>query len=281
MENEPKKIVVVSDATGKTAKRLLDAVLVQYSQKDVEYSLEEVYQNVRTKERLNEVLQEIDDEYLVIYSLVSEELSAYMHRTLEDRDVLHLDALEPMLNVMSKFLGVHPDYKPGLLHIVDDRYYHRIDAIGFTVEHDDGKGQHVEESDLILLGLSRTCKTPISMYLSCNYGLKVANIPIVADQNHVDQLLVRLEGVSCNAVVGLTMDPDVLMHVREERRMYLNGSHMVRTDLREYCDPSVIREETKFCRRLYASMGIEVVNVTRRAIEEVSKEIVERLQRMA
>jgi len=278
---ETKKIVVVSDATGKTAKRLLDAVLVQYSEKEVEYSLERVYRNIRTREALDTVLDEIDEEYLVIYSLISEDLGAYMHEVLQRRGVLHLDALQPMLSIMSKFLGVHPDYKPGLLHIVDDRYYHRIDAIGFTVEHDDGQGSLIGESDLILLGVSRTCKTPISMYISCNYGLKVANIPIVADDQQVARIRMRIASMPRDIVFGLVMDPDVLMRVREDRRVYLNGGHMIRADLKTYCDPAVIREEIKFSRRLFGSMNIETVNVTRRAIEEVSKEIVERLHRMA
>jgi hypothetical protein len=272
-----KKIVIVSDGTGKTAKRLLDAVLAQYSEKEVEYSLEGIYQEVRTRKRLDEVLSKIDDDSLVIFSLISQDLSGYMHQVLEERDVLHLNALEPMLSIMSKFLGVHPDYKPGLLQIIDDRYYRRIDAISYTVEHDDGQGHLIEEADVVLLGLSRTCKTPISMYLACNYGMKAANIPIVPNDAVVNQVKARISLIPRRSVFGLIMHPDVLLHVREERRVFLNGNALIRSDLETYCDPEVIHEEVKFSRRFFTELDIETINVTRRAIEEISKEVMDKL----
>ena len=177
--NESKKIVIISDGTGKTAKRLMDSVIYQYRGQQVSYSLIEIYKEVRNKGQFDNVLKKIDDDYLVIVSIISDDLMKYIRKALDDRRILHLNVLEPMLNTMSKFLGVHPDYKPGILQIVDDRYYKKVDAIGFTVEHDDGMGKFINEADVILLGLSRTCKTPISVYLACNFGLKAANIPII------------------------------------------------------------------------------------------------------
>lgn len=274
---EEHNIVIVSDGTGRTARRLMDAVLVQYSHTDLQFSLVHTYQQVRSKKAMSKILREIDDEYLVLFSIISRELNQYFHRQLLERGILHLNVLEPMLNTMSKFLGVHPDYEPGLLHVIDDRYYKKVDAIGFTVEHDDGRGVLIEEADVVLLGLSRTCKTPISMYLACNYGLKVANIPVVRDATITQNLLSRLDGVSPDKIVGLLMQPEVLAHVREERSHLLAADDRSRAELQEYHDIREIGQEFRFCRELFEVRNFLTIDVTRRAIEEISLEILEKL----
>lgn len=277
---EPKKVIIISDGTGKTAKRLMDAVVSQYEGKSVELSLENTFQEVRTKEQFDRIIAGITGEYLVLYSLISLEMSSYAHNALEEKGILHLDVLDPMLTTMSKFLGVHPEYKPGLLQIIDDRYYRKIDAIGFTVEHDDGRGHLINQADVILLGVSRTCKTPISMFLACNFGLKVANIPIVHDTFSLDQIRQRIASLPHHIVFGLTMTPDVLMRVREERMQYLTGDSPAQLNLRQYCNLPVIREEMKFAVNFFAHDEIETIDVTRRAIEEVSRTIVDKLKRV-
>jgi len=275
---EEHNIVIVSDGTGRTARRLMDAVIVQYSQTDLHFSLVRTYQQVRRKRTLARILREIDNEYLVLYSIISQELSEHFHRQLLDRGILHLNVLEPMLNTLSKFLGVHPDYQPGLLHVIDDRYYKKVDAIGYTVEHDDGRGQLVEDADVVLLGLSRTCKTPISMYLACNHGLKVANVPVVRDATITQNLLARLEKVPLGKVLGLLMQPEVLAHVREERSHLLATDAKSQAGLQEYHDIREIGQEFRFCRDLFTVRGFQTIDVTRRAIEEVSLEILEKLK---
>ncbi len=274
--NSPKNIVIVSDGTGRTAKRLMDAVLVQYARKDVEFNIVEVYREVRDRAAIDRILGNISDDYLVIYSIISQRCSKYFHDRLRERNILHLNVLEPMLSTMSKFLGVHPDYEPGILHVIDDRYYSKIDAIGYTVEHDDGRGRTVEDADIVLVGLSRTCKTPISMYLSCNYGLRVANIPVVAEILLEENLLKRLTDVEPQKVFGLLMHPDVLARVREERSQHLAGTTMY-DHMQAYFDVRRIREELRYCRLLYARAGWRAVDVTHRAIEEVSREIMEEM----
>lgn len=272
-----KNIVVISDGSGKTAKRLMDAVLAQYSQAKGRFLLKQIYKQVRDKKTLDAIFKVIDEEYLIIFSIISQSLSRYCHEELEKRGILHTNVLEPMLSTMSKFLGVHPDYQPGILQIIDDRYYKKVDAIGYTVEHDDGCGQHVEEADIVLVGLSRTCKTPISMYLACNYGMKAANIPIITDERVVVNLLTRLAAVPSDRVVGLTMRAEVLAHVREERSIHLGARIASKTDLKQYCDVDVIRQELKFCQRLFTKHCWPTFNVTRRAIEEVAAEIVDHI----
>ncbi|UCD64884.1 MAG: pyruvate, phosphate dikinase/phosphoenolpyruvate synthase regulator [Candidatus Zixiibacteriota bacterium] len=274
---EPKKIVIVSDGTGKTAERLMDAVLAQYSQKEVEYSLVRTYQQVRDKQAVDRVLRDIDSDYLVIFSIISKDLSRYFHEQLTERWILHLSVLDPMISTMSKFLGVHPDYRPGLLQIIDDKYYRKVDAIGYTVEHDDGRGSMIDAADLVLVGLSRTCKTPIAMYLACNHGMKVANIPIVRNPSMEANLLERLKPVPGARIFGLMMQPEVLAHVREERLMFLARDAEQQVALREYYDLQEIREDLKFCRQLFNGQDWDTVDVTRRAIEEISLEILDKM----
>lgn len=274
--HEVKKIVIVSDGTGKTAKRLMDAVLAQYHYRELAFPIVNVYRAVRTTKAIDEILREIQDEYLVLYSVISSDLSDYFHAKLSERSILHLNILEPMLNTMSKFLGLHPGYEPGILHVIDDRYYRKVDAIGFTVEHDDGMGQMIEEAEIVLLGLSRTCKTPISMYLACNHGVKVANIPIVADADMEQALVNRLSAVKHEAVFGLMMRADTLMQVREERLQHLARTDQERRQMSNYYDLRSIREEVRYCTHLFDRWEWQTIDVTRRAIEEVSLEIIEK-----
>ena len=190
-----KKIVIISDGSGRTARRLMDAVLVQYDQTDTRYSSVSVFSQVRSKRELDRILTEIDPTSLVLFSIISQDQSQHLKKALTERNVLHLNVLQPMLDTMSKFLGVHPGYQPGLLQVIDDRYFRKVDSIGYTVEHDDGRGPALEEADAVLVGPSRTCKTPLSMYLSCNHGLKVANVPIIRDSALIDNLAHRLSAV--------------------------------------------------------------------------------------
>jgi [pyruvate, water dikinase]-phosphate phosphotransferase / [pyruvate, water dikinase] kinase len=277
MDDEIKKIVIVSDGTGKTARRLMDAVLAQYSD-HVLFSVVDTFQQVRTKERVDSILKRIDDRYLVIFSIISDDLRNYIHGLLEDRGILHLNVLEPMLETMSKFLGVHPEYRPGLLQIIDDRYYRRIDAIGYTVEHDDGRGYRTEEAELVLVGLSRTCKTPISMYIACNFGMKVVNIPIVPNERMKEQLLRRLSVVDSKIIFGVLMQADELARAREERAQLMFPDDHGKNELHEYHDVREIRNELRFVRKLYADEHWKSIDVTKRAIEEVAEEILRMLK---
>lgn len=273
--DDPKKIILISDGTGKTAKRLMDAVLAQYSQYALDYSIENIYQEVRDREAIDEILKSIDDSYLVIFSIISEDLDKYFHEQLQKMEILHINILRPMLITMSKFLGVRPDYRPGILHVVDDKYYKKIDAIGYTVEHDDGGGSLIEEADIILLGLSRTCKTPISMYLACNFGIKVANIPIVNDDVIARNVLRILKPLKQKNIFGLMMHPEILAQAREERSSFMTRESSGQEHVQKYFDLAEVRKEYRYCRELFEKKGWETIDVTRRAIEEVSLEILE------
>jgi hypothetical protein len=276
---EGKKIVIISDGSGRTAKRLLDSVMVQYHEHDLEFYIDRIYSQIRQKRDLNKILNSIDPSYLVLYTVVSKETCNFLSRKLRKRSILHLDVLKPMMDTMYKFLGFHPDFRPGLLKIVDDAYYRKVESISYTVGHDDGRGNTVEDADAILVGPSRTCKTPISMYLACNHGIRVANIPMVLDRTMTQNLLERVQTVPPRKVIGLLMRPDVLARVREDRMnvMLKQGRHQ--EQLQTYFDLRDIAVEYRYCRDMYITRGWQTVDVTRRAIEEISREILKKLGR--
>jgi len=271
-----KKIVIISDSSGRTAKRLLDSVLVQYHRENLSFTLERTYSEVRLKRDLNQVLENIDESYLVVYSIVSTELDKFFCRKLRKRNILHLNVLKPMLDTIAKFLGVHPDYQPGLMKIIDARYYRKVDSIGYTVGHDDGLGESIDDADAILVGPSRSCKTPISMYLACNHGLRVANIPIVNDKTLTRNLLRRLGDVPSERVVGLLMQPSVLQRVREARMIQILGKDSYREQMQDYHDLREVTKEYRYCHDLYVTRRWHTVDVTRRAIEEIALEIIKK-----
>ncbi len=304
--DDAKRIFIIADGTGRTAKRLMDAVLAQYSQTELNIRLEKIFQEVRTERRAKRILDELDSDDLVIYSVISDDLRTMLRKSLHERRILSLDVLEPMLKTMTKFLGFHPEYKPGLLkrsddnkyrelepmlkkmteflgshpeyrpgllRIIDDAYYDKVDSIGFAVEHDDGRGYQLQRADVILLGLSRSCKTPISMYLACNHGVKAANVPIIANEQTKRYLLNRLERVNRRIVIGLILDAKVLAQIRAERSNHLATDRIGRKHLQDYQDPREIQREIRFCRKLFEELRIKHVDITRRAIEEVSLEI--------
>lgn len=278
MVNE-KKIVIVSDGTGRTANRLMDAVLVQYNQDNLAYTVAKTHTEIRHKKELNEILKEIDDSYLVLYSIVATDLADYFATQLARKKILNLNVLKPMLDTMSKFLGVHPDYQPGLLHILDDRYYKKIDSIGYTVRHDDGCGTAIDDADAVLIGPSRTCKTPISMYLACNHGLRVANVPMVRNETMTQNLLRRIKSIKTRQVIGLLMLPEVLARVREDRMNVLLSKDSHQAQMQDYYDIGEVALEFRYCRDLFTTQGWQTVDVTRRAIEDIAGEILKKLGR--
>ena len=272
-----KKIIVVSDGTGRTAKRLMDAVLSQYVGHESQFHVEGIHSSVRTIRDLDKIVDSLSGECLIVFSIVSGNLRKHFHMRLHESGILHLNVLEPMLMTMAKFMGFHPDYRPGLLQLVDDKYYKKVDAIGYTVEHDDGLGHQIEAADVVIVGPSRTCKTPISMYLACNHGKRVANIPVIPDDGSKQRLLLRLENVDERKIFGVTMLPDVLSQIREVRSELFGGRRFGKVLVENYHDLAHVEAEVEFFRKLCYQHAWEIINVTRRAIEEVSAEILRSL----
>jgi regulator of PEP synthase PpsR (kinase-PPPase family) len=221
---------------------------------------------VRSEAHLERILQEIaHNPGLVLFTLVSGE----MRRALETRcRALGLPAvapLDPVNDALSNLLGQQAKARPGRQHVLDAAYFARVDAIQFTIAHDDGIGwENWEEADIVLAGVSRTSKTPTSIYLA-NRGYKTANIPIVPESPPPAKLFELEHPI----VVGLTTSADRLIQVRRNRLLSLNQSPET-----SYVDQEAVTREVAFARRMFADNGWPVIDVTRRSIEETAAAIV-------
>jgi regulator of PEP synthase PpsR (kinase-PPPase family) len=256
--NPPKKkvhVFIVSDATGLTAERVISAVLVQFKLVTPTFQR---YPYIKTKEQIERVLARAEDlEAIVIYSLVSQELRTWIRTEQKKRDVYAIDVLGPLLERMGKLWNMIPDFRPGLLEGLGE------ESIDFTLKHDDGQGiETLGRADLIILGVSRTSKTPTSLYLSCNHSLKVANVPIIPNVQPPKKIFTLKR-----RKVGLTISSERLAFIRQKRLRYAGAT--------DYTDMTSIRKELAHSHGIFKQIeGLEVVDVTNSSIEEIANNII-------
>ncbi|OQY20396.1 MAG: phosphoenolpyruvate synthase regulatory protein [Desulfobacteraceae bacterium 4572_35.1] len=262
-----KSIFLLSDATGETAENLVNAALTQFG--DVSVQLNRI-SNVRTKNHVYEALDAAATEHaLVIFTIVNRELSRLVHDECEALGLTNVDILTPTLLRCSEFLGQTPNETPGLLHGVDDEYFRRIDAIEFTVRNDDGQEtRFLNNADIVLVGVSRTSKTPLSIYLA-HRGWKVANIPLVSGIDPPQELL-QLEH---KRVVGLLINPERLVELRASRLRNLGQDPRT-----AYADFEQVETELKQAKTFFRKQKWAIVNVTGKAVEETANEVLIKLK---
>ena len=254
---------LLSDSTGETLENIAKAALAQYD--DVE-TVRHFWPMVRTEEHLERILQEVaQNPGLVIYTLVN----PATRRTLEARcrslALPHVAPLDPVNDALSGLLGRTPKARPGRQHVLDAAYFARVDAIQFTIAHDDGiAAEEWEEADIVLAGVSRSSKTPTSIYLA-NRGYKTANIPIVVESPPPRALF----GLKNPLVVGLTTTADRLIAIRRNRLLSLNQAPET-----DYVNADAVTRELTYARRMFADNGWPVIDVTRRSIEETAAAII-------
>lgn len=254
---------LLSDSTGETLESITKAAIAQFE--NVE-AIRHFWPMVRTEAHLERIMRDIaNNPGLVLFTLSNPTL----RRTLEHRCRaigLPYDApLDSATDAMSGILGQETRTHPARKHILDDAYFARIDAIHYTIAHDDGVGQeNWEEADIILVGVSRTSKTPTSIYLA-NRGYKTANMPLVP-QSPPPESLFRLRHPM---IVGLTIAPDRLVQVRRNRLLSLNQSPDT-----AYVDMDKVHDEVNFARRLIADQDWPSIDMTRRSIEEAAAAII-------
>jgi hypothetical protein len=201
---------------------------------------------------------------------VSVELRAYISELSKRDHVRSVDVMGPLLTAFSNFFESEPNYQPGILHAVNDQYFKRVAAIEFTLNHDDGKNiNSLEEADAVLVGISRTSKTPLSMYLSLE-GIKVVNVPIVMGVTVPEKLF----QIDQRKIFGLTIDSDALFQIRKNRLSRLGLTN----DEGDYADMSKVTEEIEWANRIFAeNKRWPVFNVTGKALEETAAEIIKLL----
>ncbi len=267
---------LVSDSTGETLIAVSRAATAQYEGIS---AIEHVYPLVRTQAQLERAISEIEVEPgIILYTLVDKELITRLEESCRAFSCPCLSVLDPVLNLFQGYLGVASAPKPGAQHMLNAEYFRRIDALNFTMMHDDGVlPADIHDADVVLVGVSRTSKTPTAIYLA-NRGVKTANVPLVPGIAMPPQLENTIRGP---LIVGLVATPERIVQIRQNRLLSLNAS-----DETAYVDRISVAEEIANSRRIFAKNNWPVIDVTRRSIEETAAAIIDlfkshRLSRIA
>ncbi len=255
---------LVSDATGETINSVSRACMVQFE--GVE-PIEHAWTLIRTRGQIEKVLAAItENPGPVLFTIVNDELRTSLMAGCRDLDVPCIPVLDPVIHALAAHFDVAVSGLPGLQHALDAEYFKRIDAMNYALSHDDGQmGRDLDQADVVLVGVSRTSKTPTCIYLA-NRGIKAANVPIVPGCPLPDELF----GLSRALVVGLTKDPARLVQLRRNRLRMIAE----RGEETDYTDLQSVREEVALARRLCSKHGWPVIDVTRRSIEETAATII-------
>jgi [pyruvate, water dikinase]-phosphate phosphotransferase / [pyruvate, water dikinase] kinase len=251
---------LVSDATGETLITVARAAAAQYANVA---PVEHLYPMVRSKKQLDHVLAEITESPgLVLYTLLEEDLIEGLEKKCRELGLPCMSVLGPILRLFQSYLGAETIHRAGAQHVLNAEYFQRIDALNFSMMHDDG--QHVEgleEADVVLVGVSRTSKTPTSIYLA-NRGIRTANVPLVPGI----PLPHQLETLKKPLVVSLHATPERLIQVRQNRLLSMGAE----TGNDDYIDRESVADEVAYARKLSARFGWAQLDVTRRSIEETA-----------
>ncbi len=267
-ETQRLKIIIISDGTGETATAISRAVMAQFKEREVFFTR---YKNIRTTEQIDAIFNEAAVHHdLIIHTIVSGKLREYISELSRTTRVRTLDLIGPALTAFSNYFNQEPMSEPGLLHQVNDEYYRRVEAMEFTLNHDDGRNiASLHLADVILVGVSRTSKTPLSVYLS-QHGIKVVNIPMIKNS----PLPPELFEVDQRKIFALTIDPESLREIRKNRLQRL-GAEKHQGD---YAEHNKIVEEVEWASAIFKeNKRWPVFNVTDKALEETAADIMKLL----
>ncbi len=262
---------LISDATGETLITVARAAAAQYAKV---LPVEHVHPLVRTQKQLDRALADIEESPgIVLYTLLEENLVERLETKCRDLGLPCLSILGPVLHLFQAYLGAETTHKVGAQHTLNAEYFRRIDALNYTMLHDDGQQtDDLEEADVVLVGVSRTSKTPTSIYLA-NRGVKTANVPLVPGV----AMSPSVERLSRPLVVGLFATPERIVQIRQNRLLGLK----VERDDDQYIDRQAVAEEIAASRRLCAKHNWPLIDVTRRSIEETAAAVMALLVRAA
>ncbi len=263
----PQMIYLLSDATGETAEKIVNAVLIQFQDKPLRRRrISHVRDQAAVLQGLEEIMR---NPGMVVYTVVNRDLAQFIQAECEARGLMAFDLVTPLLSQFAKFFGRSPKRTPGLLHSMDADYFRRIEAVEFTVKHDDGQSvQHLADADIVLVGVSRTSKTPLSTYLA-HLGWKVANVPLVFGIDPPRELF----HVDPRRVAGLYIESQRLVELRMARLQHLGQDFKT-----PYANMDDIEEELRYARALCRRQGWVTVNVSGKAVEETANEVLVKLK---
>ena len=263
--NKVYQVYQVSDSTGETLDRIFLAIKAQFSNfdcKTIHYSF------TRTNNQIDKIISKSKSEenVIILYTIVDKNLAKYMAEETKKNNIPCFEVLGNLITNFSRLLNQEATRKPSGQHILDEEYYKRIEAVQFTISHDDGKIiSDLNKSDVVLVGISRTSKTPTSIYLA-NRGYKVANIPLILNKNIPEQLI---ESSKETCVVGLVCDVTRLSDVRRNR---IQSLHEDRPG--DYTNEKEILNELENSKKLFKKYNWPVIDVTRKSVEETAASII-------
>ncbi len=254
---------LLSDSTGETLEMIAKAALAQFEGAEVSRHF---WPMVRSLQHLDRIMGEVaTNPGLVFFTLANADIRARLEERCRALGLPVVPVLDRAVEALETALGQHPHARPGRQHAMDEAYFARVDAIHYTIAHDDGVAwEDWEEADIVLAGVSRTSKTPTSIYLA-NRGYKVANIPIVVESPPPSALF----GLKHPLVIGLTTAPERLVQVRRNRLLSLNQAPET-----TYVDQQWVTSEVQYARRMFADNNWPVIDVTRRSIEETAAAVI-------
>lgn len=257
---------LVSDSTGETLNTMLKATTAQFI---TATPMEHIYALIRSQTQLEKTLNTIEaSPGLVLYTIVNPELRRYLELRCSEMHIPAVSVLDPLTKAFEEYLDLEQNLATGAQHKMDDAYFSRIAALDYTLAHDDGQmSWDLETADIILVGVSRTSKTPTCMYLA-NRGIKAANIPLVPTSDPPATLFT----VKKPMIIGLIASPDRLGQIRKNRLGSMNAD----SDS-DYADQNAIKEELIKAKRLFAKHRWPVIDVTRRSVEETAAQILTKL----
>ena len=255
---------LVSDSTGETLNALARAACARFTNV---LPIEHIYALVRSPRQLDRALEEIANAPgVVLHTIIDPALRGALEGGCQKLEMPCIPALDPLVSALSRYLGAPLSTRVGAQYSLDADYFNRMDALNYAIGHDDGQGgQDLERADVILVGVSRTSKTPTSIYLA-HRGVRAANVPLVTPDGQVPPKLLAIKGVP---IVALTLSPDRLLEIRRNRLKSLN-------ERREssYVDADAVRQEVIEARRLFERQGWPVIDVTRRSVEETAAAVI-------
>lgn len=265
-------VLVISDALGETAASVALAAAGQFDEGAVAIERLSRVQDARQVKRYLESLAGAAKKIAAFHTIVQEELRSEVAGLLVEQGIAAVDLLGPAIDTIAALTGLAPKGIPGIIHQTDERYFQRIACMEYTVEHDDGRGaDDLSEADIVLIGVSRTSKTPLSMYLALQ-GYRVANIPL-APQMEPPQALFEVDPAR---IFGLVTTVETIAPIRSQRL----GTAQAQSAAGSYADPDAIELEFAYARSLMKRLGCFVVHTDGKAIEESATEIIERLNRI-
>jgi len=260
-------VYIVSDSTGETARNVVHAAISQFNSGEIKLKL---FAHVESKKDIQGILDRINKEKsFIVYTIVKPELSLFLQEEAKRRSVFSFNMLGPIIENIERISGIAPKLEPGIIRKMDKQYFKRMEAMEFTVKYDACQGElDLSQADLVILGVSRTSKTPLSMYLA-HKGIKVANIILDFEFEPPSEIF-RLPK---EKIIGLTIAPEKLIEIRSERLKTLGLP-----EENIYTDKDRVLKELKYTENVYKKIGCPVIDITNKAIEDIATQILKILK---